>query len=80
LTHNSTHKQRKAALEAQRFFGRPRLALDAVGGASAARLAEALSDGGELVVYGCLSGAPSALQWHDYVFRGLQVCSARFGF
>ncbi|KAI8471929.1 MAG: molecular chaperone [Monoraphidium minutum] len=60
-------------LEPLRFFGRPALALDAVGGDSARRMADALGEGGTLVVYGCLSGKPPALGWKDYVFRGLTV-------
>lgn len=34
----------QASLESRRFFARPRLALDAVGGESGVRLAEALAD------------------------------------
>ena len=51
----------------------PRLALDAVGGAASARLAEALADGGSMVVYGCLSGHPPELPWQAWVHRGLQA-------
>ena len=51
----------------------PRLALDAVGGASAGRLAGALADGGTLVVYGCLGGHPPALPWQAWVHHGLQA-------
>ena len=51
----------------------PRLALDAVGGAASARLAEALADGGTMVVYGCLGGLPPALPWQAWVHRGLQA-------
>lgn len=29
--------------------------------------------GGELVMYGCMSGRPPALQWHSFVFGGLRV-------
>jgi hypothetical protein len=36
------------ALERQKFFSKPRLALDAVGGESAARLADALGEGGQV--------------------------------
>jgi trans-2-enoyl-CoA reductase len=63
----------RAALERAQFYAKPRLALDAVGGASGLRLAEALADGGEVVVYGCLSGAAPAWPWRDFVFRGLRV-------
>jgi len=49
------------------------LALDAVGGSASQGLAQALSDGGLLVVYGLLSGQPCTVPAHDLVFRGLQV-------
>lgn len=49
------------------------LALDAVGGSASQGLAQALSDGGLLVVYGLMSGQPCAVPAHDLVFRGLQV-------
>eukprot|EP00879_Flechtneria_rotunda_P012796 GHRR01013360.1.p1 GENE.GHRR01013360.1~~GHRR01013360.1.p1 ORF type:complete len:273 (+),score=134.77 GHRR01013360.1:1434-2252(+) len=63
----------KAQLQSQRFFGRPKLALDAVGGDSATRLADALEQNGRLVVYGCLSGRAPIWPWQTWVFRGLQV-------
>ncbi len=55
----------------------PRLALDAVGGASAGRLVGALADGGTLVVYGCLDGHPPALPWQAWVHHGLQARPTR---
>ncbi|KIY94338.1 DnaJ-like protein [Monoraphidium neglectum] len=74
----ATHVLRdEGAIQAQlgplKHFARPSLALDAVGGASAARMADALCDGGTLVVYGCLGGAAPALDWKAYVFRGLTL-------
>lgn len=53
--------------------GRAMLALDALGGQATGALAAALDDGGTVVVYGLLSGAPSALPAHDLVFRGVTV-------
>ncbi len=38
----------QVALERLKFFSKPRLALDAVGGESAARLADALGEGGQV--------------------------------
>ena len=61
----------RAALERRRFFARPKLALDCVGGASAARLAHSLQDGGRLVVFGCMSGRPITLPWTTLVARNL---------
>lgn len=61
----------RAALERRRFFARPKLALDCVGGASAARLAHCLQDNGVLVVFGCMSGRAVTLPWTTLVARGL---------
>ena len=68
----------QAELNKAKFFARPKLALDAVGGASAARLADALQQqegggGGQLVVYGALSGKSPPFSWHQWVFQGLSV-------
>eukprot|EP00775_Hariotina_reticulata_P002103 gene2103-2422_t len=63
----------KTQLSALRFFGRPKLALDAVGGESAMRLADALEQEGKVVVYGCMSGKPTAWTWQSWVFKGLSV-------
>jgi NADPH:quinone reductase-like Zn-dependent oxidoreductase len=48
-------------------------ALDALGGPATGALAAALDDGGTVVVYGLMSGEPSALPAHDLVFRGVTV-------
>ena len=53
----------------RRFFARPKLALDCVGGASAARLAHCLQDNGVLVVFGCMSGRAVTLPWTTLVAR-----------
>lgn len=63
----------KARLDENKFFSKPRLGLDAVGGSSAARLAECLQEGCPLVVYGCMSGKSPQFQWSSYVFRDLQA-------
>ena len=71
--HNSPPPPEQAELEKIKFFARPKLALDAVGGASAARLSDALADGGQLVVYGCVGGASPTWSWRSWVFQGLRV-------
>jgi hypothetical protein len=63
----------QVALDSLRFFAKPKLALDAVGGESATRMAEALEQGGQLVVYGCLSGKAPSWPWQAWVFKGLKV-------
>ena len=63
----------KAKLDENKFFAKPRLALDAVGGASAVALADALQDGCPLVVYGCMSGKPPQFVWAQWVFKDLSV-------
>jgi trans-2-enoyl-CoA reductase len=61
----------RAALERRRFFARPKVAYDCVGGASAARVTHALQDNGRLVAFGCMSGRPVTLPWTTLVARGL---------
>lgn len=51
----------------------PKLGLDAVGGAATAALAEAVADGGTVVVYGLLSGEDSRVPARDLVFRDVRV-------
>lgn len=63
----------RAQLDQLKFFGKPKLALDAVGGASAQRLSDCLADGGTLVVYGCISGVSPQWGWRSWVFQGLRV-------
>ncbi|KAI7836141.1 hypothetical protein COHA_009971 [Chlorella ohadii] len=63
----------KAELDRAKFFSKPRLALDCVGGASAARLVDCLAEGGQLVVYGAMSGKSAQFSWHQWVFQGVQV-------
>ncbi|KAF5827475.1 hypothetical protein DUNSADRAFT_610 [Dunaliella salina] len=63
----------KVKLDSLQFFGRPKLALDAVGGQSAVRLVEALAEGGEVVCYGCASGKAPQWTWQGFVFRELKV-------
>ena len=63
----------QAELDKQKFYSKPRLGLDAVGGASAQRLSEALADGAQLVVYGAMSGKAAQFSWHQWVFQGIQV-------
>ena len=63
----------KFELEKQKFFAKPKLALDCVGGASASRLAETLQDGCELVCFGCVTGKAVTVPWTGLVGRGLVV-------
>lgn len=52
---------------------RPALALDAVGGEATGALASALAEGGTVVTYGVLSGAPARIDLHDLVFRDIRL-------
>lgn len=56
-----------------KFFARPKLALDAVGGLSTNRLSDALSEGGQLIIYGCASGINPQWNWKSWIFQGLKV-------
>jgi mitochondrial enoyl-[acyl-carrier protein] reductase / trans-2-enoyl-CoA reductase len=49
------------------------LAIDAIAGDAAGALAACLGDGGTLVNYGLLSGAPCRIDAHDLVFRDIKV-------
>lgn len=69
----------KTRLDENRFFSKPRLGLDAVGGSSASRIAECLQEGCPLVVYGCMSGKSPQFQWSSYIFRDLQARCDRMG-
>lgn len=53
--------------------GRPRLAIDAVAGEATLRLGQSLGDGGVIVNYGMLSGAPCAVSPADVVFRDVTL-------
>ena len=50
---------------------RPRLGIDAVAGEGTRRIARALADGGTVVNYGLLSGAPCTVDAGDVVFRSI---------
>lgn len=63
----------KNELEKLKFFSKPKLGLDSVGGSSAARLTEALSEGSQLVVYGCMSGNSPQWNWRTWVFQSIKV-------
>lgn len=52
---------------------RPRVAIDAVGGAATGRLAETLAPGGRVVTYGLLSGEPVQVDTRIVVFNGVRV-------
>lgn len=60
-------------LDRRHFFSRPKVAFDSVGGHSAARLADALAEGGRIVVYGCSSGKAPQWQWQQWVFRRIRA-------
>jgi trans-2-enoyl-CoA reductase len=63
----------KQELEKKKYFARPKLALDCVGGQSAVRLADTLDDSAPLVIYGCMSGKAPAWPWNQWVFKQMQV-------
>ncbi len=63
----------KAALAKLKFFAKPKLGLDCVGGESGVRISEALADGASLVIYGCMSGKSPNWNWKLWVFGGLRV-------
>lgn len=50
-----------------------RLAIDAVGGASARRLASTLCEDATLVTYGALSGTPAELSARDLIFKNISA-------
>ncbi|MCS5724136.1 zinc-dependent alcohol dehydrogenase family protein [Herbiconiux sp. CPCC 203407] len=52
---------------------RPRVAVDAVGGAATGRLTETLAPGGRVVTYGLLSGDPVQVDTRIVVFNGVRV-------
>lgn len=52
---------------------RPRLGIDAVAGEATLRLGQSLADGGVIVNYGMLSGAPCAVNPGDVVFRDVSL-------
>lgn len=52
---------------------RPKLAIDAVAGEATMRLGQSLADGGVIVNYGMLSGAPCAVSPGDVVFRDISL-------
>eukprot|EP00890_Picochlorum_soloecismus_P003206 jgi/Picsp_1/3887/NSC_01399-R1_trans-2-enoyl- mitochondrial len=66
-------KSIKAELEKLKFFAKPKLGLDAVGGESSIRLSDALADNGQLIIYGCLSGKSPQWNWKTWVFNNLRV-------
>lgn len=49
------------------------LAIDAIGGEATGKLAACVDDGGTVVVYGLMSGAPAAVDLHELVFRDVRV-------
>lgn len=52
---------------------KPRLAIDAVGGAATERLAKALGEGGTLVNYGGMSGEPCQISPASFVFKDITL-------
>ena len=60
-------------LTSRNLFAKPRLALDAVGGASAVRLAESLQPGCPLIVYGNMSGMAATFPWSAWTQNALIV-------
>jgi NADPH:quinone reductase-like Zn-dependent oxidoreductase len=52
---------------------RPKIAVDAIGGASTGRLAETLTSGGRVVTYGLMSGEPVQLDTRLVLFNDVHV-------
>jgi trans-2-enoyl-CoA reductase len=72
LVHDGSRPDRLAQECARATKGAPiRLALDAVGGPATNALAACLAEGGKLVTYGLLSGAPCEIDADHLVFRGI---------
>ncbi|GAB4823140.1 hypothetical protein N2152v2_010186 [Parachlorella kessleri] len=63
----------RVELDKHKFFAKPKLALDCVGGASTLRLSDTLAEGGQLVVFGCMSGRSPQWSWQSWVFQNIQV-------
>ena len=63
----------KKELEKNKYFAKPKLGLDCVGGQSAVRLADTLDDSAPLVIYGCMSGRAPSWPWSQWVFKQMQV-------
>jgi trans-2-enoyl-CoA reductase len=63
----------KKELEKNKYFAKPKLALDCVGGQSAVRLADTLDDLALLVIYGCMSGRAPSWPWNQWVYKQMQV-------
>jgi trans-2-enoyl-CoA reductase len=63
----------KAELAKLKFFAKPKLGLDCIGGDSTVRLSDALAEGGQLIIYGCMSGRSPSWNWKLWVFNGLRV-------
>ena len=63
----------KKELEKNKYFAKPKLALDCIGGQSAVRLASTLDDSAPLVIYGCMSGRAPSWPWNQWVFKQMQV-------
>lgn len=63
----------KAELGKLKFFAKPKLGLDCIGGESGVRVSDALAEGATLVIYGCMSGRSPNWNWKLWVFNGLRV-------
>jgi trans-2-enoyl-CoA reductase len=63
----------KLELNKLKFFAKPKLGLDCIGGDSSVRLSEALAEGAQLVIYGCMSGKSPSFNWKSWVFGRLSV-------
>ena len=62
-----------ARVRAETQGERVRLAVDAVGGGSTERLAQALAPGGTVINYGAMSGEPCAMSPASLIFRGISL-------
>jgi NADPH:quinone reductase-like Zn-dependent oxidoreductase len=62
-----------AAKVARIAGGRPRVALDAIGGTATTRLGTIVADDGMVLAYGFLAEQPYALAYPDVMFRNVQL-------
>lgn len=64
----------KGEMNKLKFFAKPKLGLDCIGGDSGVRVSEAMSaDGAHMVIYGCMSGKSPNWNWKSWVFGGMKI-------
>ncbi|KAK9848934.1 hypothetical protein WJX84_002235 [Apatococcus fuscideae] len=72
---NSTVLPDAGSIEAQlqKFQARPKLGLDCIGGSSTTRISNSLHEGGQLIIYGCMSGTAPSWPSSTWIFQGIRV-------